>query len=374
MTAFPEPGKFTGRLALQQRVLPFYRAPFFDLLALSCTAGLSIFAGQPLPREGIDTTDRLEAARYAAAHNRHFMDPSSAFYQCWQDGILRWLEEWQPDALIVEANPRYLSTPRAVAWMHARQRPVLGWGLGAPPLHGWLGAWRSRSRQAFLRKLDGMIAYSQRGAEEYQAAGVPAGRVFVAPNAVTARPTQPPPERPETFEGRPGVLFVGRLQARKRIDHLLRACAALPPALQPRLWVVGEGPARTEFQALAAEVYPQAEFPGARHGAELDRYFALADLFVLPGTGGLAVQQAMAQALPVVVAEADGTQNDLVRAENGWRIPPDNLEALTEALRTALSDAPRLRRMGQASYHIVSQEVNLERMAAVFVEALSAVA
>jgi len=30
----------------------------------------------------------------------------------------------------------------------------------------------------------------------------------------------------------------------------------------------------------------------------------------------------MAYGLPVIVAEGDGTQSDLVRPENGWRIPP----------------------------------------------------
>ena len=50
---------------------------------------------------------------------------------------------------------------------------------------------------------------------------------------------------------------------------------------------------------------------------------------MLPGTGGLAVQQAMAHGLPVIVAQGDGTQDDLVRPENGWQIPPDDLAALT---------------------------------------------
>ena len=369
-----ESEQFSGRVALQQRVLPAYRAPFFTALAGACAGGLSVLAGLPLPAESIATTDYLETAQYIRAHNRHFMDPSSPLYQCWQDGFLGWLEDWQPDVLIVEANPRYLATPWAVRWMHARQRPVIGWGLGAPPLSGPLAAWRRWSRRAFLKPLDAMIAYSQPGAAEYRALGFPEGRVFVAPNAVAPRPANPPVERPAEFMGRPGVLFVGRLQARKRIDNLLRACAALPEALQPRLWIVGDGPARQEFEELAESVYPQAEFTGARHGSELDEYFAAADLFVLPGTGGLAVQQAMSYGLPVLVAEADGTQNDLVRPENGWLIPPDDLDALVERLQKALSDPARLRRMGTASYRIVSQEVNLEMMVDVFVQALNSVA
>jgi glycosyltransferase involved in cell wall biosynthesis len=290
---------------------------------------------------------------------------------CWQGGFLHWLSAWQPDALIVEANPRYPATRLAVRWMHARWRPVIGWGLGAPPLSGPLSSIRRWERLSFLRSLDAVIAYSRRGAEEYRALGLPSQRVFVAPNSVTPRPASPPPERPPQFNGPPRLLFVGRLQARKRLDSLLRACAALPVQLQPELWIAGDGPARRDFQAVAAQVYPRAEFLGDRRGSELEAYYARADLFILPGTGGLAVQEAMAHGLPVIVARGDGTQDDLVRPENGWQIPPDDLEALAAALRQALSDAGRLRAMGRASYRIVAEEGNTGVMVAEFIRALN---
>lgn len=364
---------FAGRLAVQQRVLPAYRVEFFNLLGQHCQGGLSVFAGRPLPQEGILSAAGLEGASLVWGRNLHVRDPRSPLFQCWQIGLIDWLERWQPDALIVEANPRYRSTPAAVRWMHARGRPVLGWGLGAPPLQGFLAGVRRRSRQRFLQSLDGLIAYSQRGAEEYRALGIPAERIFIAPNAVTQRPEIAPPQRPPTYRDRPTLLFVGRLQERKRVDLLLKVCAALPPELQPRLWIVGDGPARPALMELAAQIYPQAEFPGARLGEALEPYFRQADLFVLPGSGGLAVQQAMAYGLPVVVAEADGTQSDLVRPENGWLVTPGDEQALQRALLQALADPERLRTMGMAAYRIVTQEVNLEAMVAAFVQALQAV-
>jgi glycosyltransferase involved in cell wall biosynthesis len=364
---------FPGRLGVQQRVLPAYRARFFEFLSGACQGGLSVFAGQPRSGESIPSAEGLAGARLVPAHNRHFLNVSSPFYLCWQDGLLKWLADWQPDALIVEGNPRYLSTRRAVSWMHRHVRPVIAWGLGAPPFSGPLSNLRRPGRVRFLHSFDALIAYSQRGAAEYRDLGIPPSRVFVAPNAAVPRPDRPPPDRPPGYNEVPTVLFVGRLQSRKRIDNLLYACAALPSDLQPRLWVVGDGPARDEFQALAASVYPRAEFPGSRHGPELEPFFASADLFVLPGTGGLAVQEAMAYGLPVIVAKGDGTQDDLVRPANGWHVPPGDLPELTETLHTALSDVARLRQMGLESYRIVSEEVNLEIMVRVFVQALQAV-
>jgi glycosyltransferase involved in cell wall biosynthesis len=364
---------FSGRLGLQQRLLPSYRAPFFDALATACEGGLSVFAGQPTQGEAIQTSERLEVARYVPARNLHFGRTSSPLYLCWQVGLSRWLETWQPDALIIEANPRYISTRLACRWMRSRSRPVLGWGLGAPQGGGLREALRKPGRTRFLAQFDGLIAYSQRGAEEYRRIGCPAERVFVAPNAAALRPVGPPPEHPPAFAGRPVVLFVGRLQKRKRIDNLLSACAALPPGLQPELYIVGDGPAMAEFQSLAGQVYPQAHFLGAKRGAELEAHFSAADLFVLPGTGGLAVQEAMAHGLPVIVAEGDGTQDDLVRPDNGWRVPPGDGEALAETLRDALSDASRLRRMGRESFRIVAEEANIERMVGVFIQAINTV-
>ena len=91
----------------------------------------------------------------------------------------------------------------------------------------------------------------------------------------------------------------------------------------------------------------------------------------MPGTGGLAIQQAMAHALPVIVAHGDGTQDDLVRSENGWQISPDDQKALQMHLRQALSDPAQLRRMGEASYRIVAKEINVETMVGVFISALN---
>jgi glycosyltransferase involved in cell wall biosynthesis len=359
---------FPGKLAIQQRVLPGYRTPFFELLAQSCSGGLSLFAGEPRPAEAIKTARSLEDAQLFLAHNRHFL--GGAFYLCNQTNIIPWLEDFQPDALVIEANPRYLSSSKAISWMHARGKPVLGWSLGAPPVSGPLAGIRRAFRLRFLSKLNGYISYSQRGADEHIALGLPPDKVFVAHNAAAPRPISPPPARPQEFSPAT-LLFVGRLQARKKLEMLFRACAALPSDQQPRLLIVGDGPARQDFETQAKQLYPRAEFLGAKHGPELDPIYAQADLFVLPGTGGLAIQQAMSHALPVIVAQGDGTQEDLVRPGNGWLITPDSQTSLNAALAEALSDHPRLRGMGVESYRITAEEINLEQMAAAFVRAVN---
>jgi glycosyltransferase involved in cell wall biosynthesis len=351
---------------VQQRALPAYRAAFFDMLASRCSGGMSLFAGLPRSSESIPA-GRLQAGGYVQARNIHLL--GGPLYLCYQAGLIEWLQGWDPKVLILEANPRYLATPLAIRWMHGRGRKVLGWGLGAPPLAGPLAGFRQARRTQFLRRFDALIAYSRRGAGEYAALGLPPEKIFLAPNAVAPRPDIPPPVRP-LKKDRLSLLFVGRLQARKRVDTLLQACAALAGP-KPELVIAGDGPERENLQRLAAQVYPQAQFVGPRFGDALKPYFEQADLFVLPGTGGLAVQEAMAHGLPIIVARGDGTQDDLVRPGNGWQVGPEDWEALAKALGPALSDVYRLREMGKESFRIVSEEINLEKMVEAFIAALN---
>ena len=273
----------------------------------------------------------------------------------------------------MEANPRNLSTRSALSWMKSCSKPVIGWGLGSSPTEGNLANLRNTARLNFLLQFDAILTYSQQGSEQYRSLGFPSEKIYVAHNAVAPRPAHSPIQRPTDSQGPPSLLFVGRLQERKRLDLLIHACSKLPEYLQPRLVIVGDGPKKESLKKLAEKNYPSAQFVGAAHGSNLEPYFRSADLFVLPGTGGLAIQQAMGWSLPIITAQGDGTQQDLVRHDNGWQIPPGNLPALIATLHKALSDIPRLRVMGSESYRIVSEEINLESMVSSFISTLNSV-
>ena len=357
------------RIAVQQRVLPSYRIPFFDLLADSVKGRFCIFYGSARKNEMLHTSAIPSTARVIRGKNIHLF--GGKFYTCWQAGLLRWVRTWRPHVLIMEANPRYPSSLFTMRWMKRYQRKLIGWGLGSPVPSGFLAKVRMALRKRFIRNFDALITYSKLGAEQYAALGFPPERIFVAPNAVAAKPTSPPPQRGTQFTlNKPQVLFVGRLQERKKVDVLIRACAALPIAVQPELHIVGDGPAHRQLQEIAQDIYPETTFYGAMHGEALAELFSKADLFVLPGTGGLAVQEAMSYALPVIVGQADGTQSNLVRPKNGWILNSGSVKELEGIMRKALSDVTRLRAMGAVSYTIVDDEVNLENMVSAFQKAI----
>jgi glycosyltransferase involved in cell wall biosynthesis len=356
------------RVGIQQRILPAYRVPFFDMLAGECGGGLSVFAGNPLPGESV-LPGSPEVCSLEHAVNRRL--PFNLGGMLWQTNLLDWVNEWKPEVLICEANPRTRTTPAAVRAVKSRGGRAIGWGLGAPEFHGILAPILEPIRRKTLLEFDAVIAYSQTGAAQYTRLGFPEEHIFTACNAVAAKPAHPAPQRkPAATAAELRLLFVGRLQERKRVDLLLEACAKQPEGMQPELWIVGDGPLLDSLLEKAKSVYPRAVFFGALHGKDLEEKFTASDLFILPGTGGLSVQQAMSFALPVIVAEADGTQEDLVRAENGWRVTPGHLEELTKTITLALRDISLLRTMGLESYRIVSKEINLERMVAGFRQAI----
>lgn len=359
------------RVGIQQRVLPVYRLGLFDLLAEHFQGGLEVFAGTQKKGEGISLSTGLQVAKYHWADNSYLK--ASRSHLLWQKNLTYWLNELDPDCLIVEINPRNLSTASGIKWIHKNGRKVIGWGLGTP-MSGSFAKIKKYFWQNAIKDLNGIITYSSIGKEQFAALGFDPAKIFVAPNAVAPRPGVPPVKRIDEYKNeQPVILFVGKLIHRKKVDRLLRACAKLELTVKPAVWIVGDGPAKAELELMAQRTYPQAQFLGDLRGPDLDPYWSKADLFVLPGTGGLAVQEAMSHGLPVVVGVADGTQADLVSPGNGWQLNTDSDEELVNVLQVALGDIKQLREKGLESYRIVRDEINLATMADRFTDAIAQV-
>ena len=103
---------------------------------------------------------------------------------------------------------------------------------------------------------------------------------------------------------------------------------------------------RVRRRARADGLGDRVRFPGPRTGAELDRAYASADLFVLAShaeTYGMVLTEALAHGLPVLAADVGGVTEAIGHGENGTRpgllVPPGDPAALAAALRAWLSDA-----------------------------------
>lgn len=372
------------RVGIIQRVLAKYRVPFFDRLATQPNLQVSVLAGDPLTHEGLRTTQRLAQAQLWRARNQYLGIGAGSI--CWQGGIHDWLQRYDPHILVTDANPRLLSSRTAIRWMHQRCRPVLGWGLGRLPRNGpaWLSRCRDWIAKDLLNRLDGVIGYSSKAAQDYVSAGITKDKIFIAHNAIDNSESehflerfgtndtwiQPWKENLNLSSSAPIVLFVGRLLDQKKVELLIDACAPLFPQCQ--LLVVGDGPQR---HAISSHARPHGEFihlAGHLDGEALAKCFIAADLFVLPGLGGLALHQAMSYGKPVIASFGDGTEADLIREGiNGARFESGNASDLRAKIQHLLSDRSRLAAMGKASLAIIRDEMSLDAMVKAFHQALT---
>lgn len=136
------------------------------------------------------------------------------------------------------------------------------------------------------------------------------------------------------------VLAVGRFIPCKGFDVLLQAAARLRERDIGFYFVGGE--ATAEYTAFcAANGLTKVHFVGFTQPKALRDWYQAADVFCLPSRGdtwGLVVNEAMANALPVVTTTACGAGVELVRTpENGALTAPDDPESLVAALQTVLS-------------------------------------
>lgn len=97
----------------------------------------------------------------------------------------------------------------------------------------------------------------------------------------------PSPPSSSTLPSRVVLLYVGRISWEKNLHLLLAAYAKLSNilpigTLMPKLVFVGDGPARTELEAICIRKEWDAVFMGHRSGTELAECYASADVFVFP--------------------------------------------------------------------------------------------
>ena len=139
------------------------------------------------------------------------------------------------------------------------------------------------------------------------------------------------------------VGFLGRLVMEKGLDVFadsideLAARAVAPNSPRFRVVVVGEGPARAWFEARL----PQAVFTGLIAGAELGMAVASMDLLFNPSvteTFGNVTLEAMACSLPVVAAQATGSESLVANGVTGRLVRPGAIRGFAEALQTYIAD------------------------------------
>lgn len=166
------------------------------------------------------------------------------------------------------------------------------------------------------------------------------------------------------------VLYVGAVLEEKRLEQIFEA---LPLTGRDDLFfvLVGDGPHLAQLKARYAQ--RQDWLAAGRVVEGVGVYFDAADVFVLPGTGGLAINEAMAHRLPVISGYADGSADDLVQdGVTGYRLRSGEPAALAALIERVLSSPQEAARLGAAGEARIRGPLSFEAFTGRVVETLAA--
>jgi glycosyltransferase involved in cell wall biosynthesis len=188
------------------------------------------------------------------------------------------------------------------------------------------------------------------------------------------------------FDEGPVLLYVGRYTEVKRIPLLIRAYARARERFSQRAPLVllggypgeweGEHPLRVIRCTGAEDVF----LAGWRGHDDLGAGLNAADVVVLPSVHeqfGQVLIEGMACGLPVIAVNNHGPATIVDDGRTGILVPPDDEDAMCEALVRMVEDDGERRRMGEEAYDVsrarYSWPALAERVAAVYAETADAV-
>lgn len=244
----------------------------------------------------------------------------------------------------------------AMAWLSGICRRLVSvWGgdVYEVPHRSWL---HRRLVTGALRGALRITSTSHVMAEEVRRLGV-TERIDVVPFGVDTRLFAP--RRSPRADGRLVVGTVKSLQHKYGIDTLIRGFAAALAypgfaALDPILRIAGEGEAYAEYAALARAVGGgRIFFEGHVDHGDVPALLREFDLFVAVSRDdsesfGVAIIEAGACGLPVIVSDAGGLPEVVEHGETGLVIPRNAPMKLAAALRDLATDQAARARLGNA--------------------------
>ncbi|MCL0101595.1 glycosyltransferase family 4 protein [Dehalococcoidia bacterium] len=203
----------------------------------------------------------------------------------------------------------------------------------------------------WFRRLHGKIAVSEPAAD--LASRYFPGYYNVIPNGIDIEHFSSDREPMEKFnDGKVNILFVGRMEKRKGLAHLLSAYGRIKWEYpNVRLIVVGPGRLDATSERLIGErALSDVEFVGAVPFAELPRYYQMADIFCSPATGmesfGIVLLEAMAAGTAIVASNIRGYAGVVADGRQGSLVEPKDETALAAALVDLLNNPEKRREMG----------------------------
>lgn len=142
------------------------------------------------------------------------------------------------------------------------------------------------------------------------------------------------------------LLYVGKLIKRKHLDYVIEALARLRKSQDVVLDVVGEGPEKDNYAALAEKcgVVSAVHFIGKLSREQVYQCMGNADMFIMPSveeTLGLVYLEAMMNGCITVGTRGEGIDGIIEDGVNGFLVEPNSAACVYETLKKIITLSPQ---------------------------------
>lgn len=202
----------------------------------------------------------------------------------------------------------------------------------------------------FYRRLP-FVAISESGRADLVRRGIPRERIRVSHCGAKHPQVEPVTETPRPQR----VAFVGRLEAYKHVDVMLRAMALLSDRFpQAEILVIGRGARGPELERLARDLglAHRTRFTGFVSDRERDDLLARTRVCVFPSEKegwGLTVIESNRLGAPVVASDVDGLRDSVRDGETGFLVEGGHVAGFADRIGKLLSDDALATRMSSAA-------------------------
>ena len=164
----------------------------------------------------------------------------------------------------------------------------------------------------------------------------------------------------------PVVVTVGRLEAVKQLDRVLRAFASIADSFPEwRLAIVGDGSLRDSLKELSDDLGVGSRVEWAGFVVNPEDYLRRAGLFVMASHHEgfpCALQEAMACGLPVLSYDCPGGIREILRdGRDGVLVPPGDIGQLGKSMATLIENPDRRAQLGEAAL-AVRERYSIDRI------------
>jgi len=152
----------------------------------------------------------------------------------------------------------------------------------------------------------------------------------------------------------------------KRVRDTIKALRIiLDKGVKTKLLLIGDGPDRSECQALSRElgIWQQTRFLGKQ--SELASVLSASDVFLMPSGNesfGLSALEAMACGLPVVSSDVGGLPELNIDGETGFVVPVGDVQGIADRTLELLKDKQLYARTSKSAYKRATVEFAKEKI------------